>query len=212
MHTATEHEAEFHSHGEQVAEPYPQVTEHPLRTGVGKLTQDNGDGTYTMDEQVWTGAAWTNGTAPGQYMGVTVRDISESTEGDVNDYVLFWEQYDQDGLVELVVAAGLITSDEKVASKSGQTAGYLNLVLMAANRWLELAFPAATVNVGHADPEGGAHAYTMTLERWGDIAVFVAIDDKGHIFGWWDSKGANWKSMAGIAEPTSTTALDLPVP
>ena len=64
-------------------------------------------------------------------------------------------------------------------------------------------------------PVGGAHAWTRTGSRGGAKDVILAYDDGGHFIGWWDSKGANWQGIsvggAELAEPTSTTALGLPV-
>ncbi len=127
MNDVADHEARFHDHGEMVDEPYPQQSEGPLRTGVAKITATGGDGTYTITEVTWTGSAWDCGTAPGQYVTAAARDLNDSTDGSVDDYVFFWEQYDQDGVIELIIyvpaAAG--GDDEKVAVDCDATPGYL---------------------------------------------------------------------------------------
>lgn len=127
MNDVADHEARFHDHGEHVDEPYPQQSEDPLRTGVAKITATGGDGTYTITEQIWTGAAWTNGTAPGQYVSAAARDLNNSADGSNDDYVLFWEQYDQNGVIELIiyVPAGAGGDDEKVGVDAEATPGYL---------------------------------------------------------------------------------------
>lgn len=103
MNDIADHEAQFHDHGEQVDAPYPQMSEYPLRTFLGKITDaSDADGTYTINEQIHTGAAWTDGAAPGQYVGADARDINEYTEGQVDDLILCWEQYTEDGVIELV--------------------------------------------------------------------------------------------------------------
>lgn len=174
MNDIAEHESRFHDYGEQVDDPYPQMSEHPLRSGVMKLTADNGDGTYTATEQVWAGAAWTNGTAPGQYVGVTVRDIASSTAGAVNDYVPFWEQYTQAGVIELIVAIGAIGTDEKVATASGETPGYLEDVTAGHDPWIVLTESGGTLTTAHGPP--GASCYKCAC-----ILVGMDIDVLGHV-------------------------------
>lgn len=126
MNDVADHEARFHDHGEQVDEPYPQMSEHPLRAGVASITDASaGDGTYTITEMTWSGAYWGCGTAPGQYVEAPARDLNDSTDGSVDDYVLFWEQYDQDGVIELIIYVPAGDEDKKVAVDSCATPGYL---------------------------------------------------------------------------------------
>ena len=106
MTDIAEHESRFHDQGEQVDDPYPQQSENPLRSGTGKITDATGAPVYVFTEQVHTGAAWANGTAPGQYVGASARDIYGSTTGAVDGFIHFWEQYDQDGMVELACEVG----------------------------------------------------------------------------------------------------------
>lgn len=124
MNDVADHEARFHDHGEQVDEPYPQQSEDPLRTGVAKITGDGGDGTYTIIEQVWTGAAWADGVAPGQYVDAAARDLNDSTEGSIDDLVFFWEQYTQAGVIELIISVASFT-DAKVAVDCAAVPGFL---------------------------------------------------------------------------------------
>ena len=103
MNDIAEHESRFHDHGEQVDDPYPQMSEHPLRSGVCKIISNDGDGAYTVTEQVWTGSAFTNGTAPGQYVNATAYDRQLSLAGHANLIAPFHEEYQQDGSIALIL-------------------------------------------------------------------------------------------------------------
>lgn len=111
---------------------------------------------------------------------------------------------------------------------SGMIWGNLPQVFDAANPetitvegddiWTEETAGQPDFVLEHIGPQGGAHAWTFQL---GDPllgkAHIMAYDDRGHLIGWWDHKGANWKGIddhdaSELAEPTSTTALSQPVP
>ena len=179
MNDIAEHERRFHDHGERVDEPYPEQSEQPLRTGVAKIISNDGGGTYTITEQVWTGYAWANGTAPGHYVNVSARDYNSSTAGCVDDIVFFWEQYDEDGTIELIVKVSENT-DEKVASASGETADYLENVATSDDTWIALTTVGSTVSWTHIGPHTSAHS--GGCQGCGDCAVsYVDIDSKGHV-------------------------------
>ena len=105
MNDIADHEAQFHDHGEQVDAPYPQIAEHPLRVFLAEVDTNNEDGTYKVTEQIWTGAVWTDGTAPGNYVGAAARDINKYATCNTGTLILCWEQYVVDGAIELVCDA-----------------------------------------------------------------------------------------------------------
>lgn len=184
------HDAEFHDHGEQVDDPYPQMSEHPRRKGTAKITADNGDGTYTITEQVDSGGSWASGTAPGQYVGATARDVEDSTAGAVNDYVPFWEEYDEDGVIKLFVdVTTRDDSDEKVASASGETPDYLENVTAGHDPWIVLTESGGTLTWTHAGPGATCHC------SGGNCITSLYVDEFGHVIRWYE--GIQWYGPGG---------------
>jgi len=185
MNETAEHESRFHDQGEHVDDPYPQQSERPLRSGVGKITDAASAPAYTITEQVWTGAAWTNGTAPGQYVGVEARDFNSDATGVADDLVLFWEQYDQDGVIELVCAVGAasVNTDEKVKVDVTDDAAYLEDQLEGDGTWITVAKVGGKMRDVHGGP--GATCYgpnpCNVWQLW--------VDEWGHVRCWTDTDG-----------------------
>lgn len=166
MNDIAEHESRFHDHGEQVDDPYPQMSEHPLRTGVAKITDAASAPVYTITEQVWTGAAWTNGTAPGQYVGISARDYNSDATGAVDDLVFFWEQYTQAGLVELIVAVGA------VGLPSGTGAAQMWFWDNTDSKWVLVAAPASPGSKDYVLMFDHTAAHGVQV-KWVETATFA---------------------------------------
>lgn len=146
MNDIADHEAQFHDHGEQVDAPYPQMSEHPLRTFLGEITASGEDGTYTITEQIYDGE-WINGTAPGEYVGAAARDINQYTEGQVGDLILCWEQYTGDGVIEVTCdVLRLPPSDESAGNILYHTDG-------SGLAWLEIGANGTALTSDGTIPE-----------------------------------------------------------
>ncbi len=199
MNDVAEHEGRFHDHGEQVDEPYPRQSERPLRTGVAKIISNDGGSAYTITEQVWTGYAWTDGTAPGQYVSASSRDYNDLDDGAADDLVFFWEQYTQAGIVELIVAVGLTTgADEKVATACGETADYLENVTAGHDPWIVLTESGGILTWRHAGP--GDTAHFMGCQGQCNLYVtYIDVDCWGHVRRWWGD--ANASTPGGCCGP-----------
>lgn len=91
-------------------------------------------------------------------------------------------------------------------SADDTTGNFLDSKLTTTGAWLDKTASGAgdeTLDITHKEPQGGAHAYILTLGSY-----IVAYDDRGHFIGRWDSKGKNWSGLNSAAEPISTTNMD----
>lgn len=74
-----------------------------LRQGVAVIVSNTGGGGYTVTEELWTGAAYAAGELPVRYVARAARDYRNRDTGSVSDIVVWWEQRQQDGVLEVLI-------------------------------------------------------------------------------------------------------------
>ena len=76
--------------------------------GVAKIVSNDGDGAYTITQQVYDSgtSAWIAAVAPSGLVAVTAREYQNRTTGAAADYVRFWQQRRADGAVEVLIDIG----------------------------------------------------------------------------------------------------------
>ena len=95
--------------GPSSAESPPGPIPQTLRFGVAQIDSNDGGGAYTITEQRWDAgtSAWVDGIKPARWVAKSARDFQERATAAADDYVLFWEQRDDTGALEILIDVGI---------------------------------------------------------------------------------------------------------
>jgi len=82
----------------------------PRTMGVAQIDVNDGGGAYTITEQVWDAVAgdWADTVAPFGHVAATAYDIRLRSKGVVDDYVLYWEEVQDDGAIRLMIELAMV--------------------------------------------------------------------------------------------------------